>query len=61
MGLVAPCLIEPKLIVQESRRGNKGWDARLPQDLQEKFVKWKLELMCLDAMVVILMKENRAP
>ena len=43
-GLIAPCLIEPKLIVQEPWRRNIGWDARLSQDLEERFNKWKLEL-----------------
>ena len=44
LGIIAFCLIEPKLIVQDSWRRKIGWNARLLQDLKERFAKQKSEL-----------------
>ena len=40
LGFVAPCLIEPKLIVQELRQRNTEWDQTLPADLEDRANKW---------------------
>lgn len=62
LGIIAFCLIEPKLIVQDSWRRKIGWNARLLQDLKERFAKQNQsqitseKLRYLDTVRVILMK-----
>jgi len=48
IGIVAPCLIEPKLIIQELWRRKIEWDDPLPQDLKIRFNAWKRELDLLN-------------
>ena len=40
LGFVAPCLIEPKLIIQELWQRNIEWDQTLPADLEGRANKW---------------------
>ena len=40
LGFVAPCLIEPKLIIQELWERNIDWDQNLPADLEIRVTKW---------------------
>ena len=40
LGFVAPCLIEPKLIIQELWERNIDWDQNLPADLAIRVTKW---------------------
>lgn len=40
LGFVAPCLVEPKLIIQELWERNIDWDQPIPNDLKLRAVKW---------------------
>ena len=40
LGFAAPCLIEPKLIIQELWQRNIEWDQTLPADLAGRANKW---------------------
>ena len=40
LGFVAPCLIEPKLIIQELWQRNVEWDQTLSADLEGRANKW---------------------
>ena len=40
LGFLAPCLIEPKLIIQELWQRNIEWDQILPADLEYRTNKW---------------------
>ena len=40
LGLVVPCLIEPKLMIQELWQRNIHWDHTLPADLEDRANKW---------------------
>ena len=44
LGFIAPCILEPKLIIQECWKRNLDWDDPLPCDLLSRFEKWQKEL-----------------
>ena len=41
---IAPCFLEPKLIVQECWKQNLDWDDPLPCNLPSRFKEWQKEL-----------------
>ena len=41
IGIVAPAVLEPKLIIQELWRRKIDWDTDLPNDLLTRWCKWK--------------------
>ena len=41
IGIVAPAVLEPKLIIQELWRRKIDWDTELPSDLLTRWCKWK--------------------
>ena len=40
LGIVSPCLIEPKLIIQELWKRKVDWDEELPSDLKYRFQEY---------------------
>ena len=44
LGFIAPCILKPKLVVQECCEQNLDWDDPLPCDLLSRFEKWQKEL-----------------
>jgi hypothetical protein len=44
LGLVAPVILEGKIIVQELSRDGKGWDDPIPEDIQTRWLDWKSQL-----------------
>ena len=44
LGIVSPCLIEPKLIIQELWKRKVDWDEELPLDLKYRFQEWRSQL-----------------
>ena len=44
LGIVSPCLIEPKLIIQELWKRKVDWDEELPSDLKYRFQEWRSQL-----------------
>ena len=44
LGFIAPCILEPKPIVQECWKRNLDWDDLLPCDLLSRFENWQKEL-----------------
>ena len=45
LGIVSPCLMEPKLIIQEELWKRKvDWDEELPSDLKYRFQEWRSQL-----------------
>ena len=48
MGIVAPVLLEAKLIVQELWRQKISWDQDIPSDLEIRFKKWKSKINLLN-------------
>ena len=44
LGIVSPCLIEPKLIIQELWKRKVDWDEDLPSDLKYQFQEWRSQL-----------------
>ena len=47
LGIVSPCLIEPKLIIQELWKRKVDWDDELPSDLKYRFQGWRSQLRSL--------------
>ena len=43
-GIVSPCLIEPKLVIQELWKRKVDWDEDLPSDLKYQFQEWRSQL-----------------
>ena len=41
LGIIAPVVLEPKLIIQELWRRNIDWDTPIPLDLSKKWKAWK--------------------
>ena len=50
LGFVAPCLIKPKLIIQELQQINIDCDQTLPADLYNRANKWIKSVKCLSKM-----------
>ena len=44
LSFIAPCILEPRLIVQQFWKRNLDWDDPLPCDLLSSFEKWQKEL-----------------
>lgn len=47
IGFICPVTLIPKIIMQECWRRKLSWDAKLPNDLEKKFLKWKEKLSFL--------------
>ena len=41
LGILAPSILEPKLIVQELWRRKIDWDEKIPVDLEKRWLEWK--------------------
>ena len=52
MGMVSPFTVIAKRIFQMSWMTGKGWDEQVPEDLEEKWLKWKSEVPILDEIKV---------
>ena len=41
LGMIAPAILEPKLIIQELWKLNVDWDDELPPELKQRWQEWK--------------------
>ena len=44
LGLVAPFVLQGKKLLQELCRNNNGWDDPVPEDVRNRWLKWKNEV-----------------
>ena len=59
LGLVAPVLLVPKLIQQETCRLELDWDDALPQDKAEEFCKWRNSTTVLSGLKIMRCFQHR--
>jgi hypothetical protein len=52
LGMVSPFTVLAKQIFQLTWMAGKGWDERVPEDLEQKWLKWKNEVPILDEIKV---------
>ncbi|CAG7725842.1 unnamed protein product, partial [Allacma fusca] len=60
IGFSCPVSLYPKILLQEAWKIKIGWDKELPQDLVQKFVKWREDLPMLSKVQISrwFLKEN---
>ena len=52
LGLVAPFLLQGRLLNQDLRRANLGWDEVIPEKIQMQWTKWEKKLKQLEKIAV---------
>ena len=52
LGMIAPAILEPKLIIQELWRLNVDWDDEFPSELKQRWEEWKETLQDLPSMEI---------
>ena len=50
--MIAPAILEPKLIIQELWRRNVDWGDELPSELKYRWEEWKKTLQDLPSMEI---------
>ena len=51
-GILAPIILEPKLIIQSLWKQKIDWDGETPTDLKQRFLLWKKKLQSWDAIQI---------
>ena len=49
LGILAPIILEPKLIIQSLRKQQNNCDSEIPTDLKQRFLLWKEKLQSWNA------------
>ena len=52
LGISAPIILEPKLIIQSLWKQKIDWDSEIPTDLKQRFLLWKEKLQSWDAIPI---------
>ena len=52
LGILAPIILEPKLIIQSLWKQKIDWDSEIPTDLKQRFLSWKEKLQSWDAIQI---------
>ena len=52
IGVTAPALLKPKLLLQELWKRKTPWDSEVEEDLEQKFRKWAAELPALKEVAI---------
>ena len=52
LGILAPIILEPKLIIQSLSKPNLDLDSEIPTDLKQRFLLWKEKLQSWDAIQI---------
>ena len=52
LGILAPIILEPKLIIQSLWKQKIDWDSEIPTDLKQRFLLWKEKLQSWDAIQI---------
>ena len=47
IGIISPLMLEPKLIIQELWTTNLAWDEQLPDDMKQRWIAWKWNILSL--------------
>jgi len=60
IGFTAPVTLFPKILLQETWELKLGWDSQVPEDLAQKFFKWREQLPLLSGVKIprCLLAEN---
>ena len=52
LGILAPIILEPKLIIQSLWKQKIDWDSEISTDLKQRFLSWKEKLQSWDAIQI---------
>ena len=52
LGLLAPCVLSGRLLLQEASKCSLGWDDLLPDDLVERWKRWTEDLRNLPEIAI---------
>ena len=52
LAILAPIILEPKLIIQSLWKQKRDWDSEIPTDLKQRFLLWKEKLQSWDAIQI---------
>ena len=52
MGMFSPVTLQPKLLLRQLCIANVGWDEQVPEEIEQKFRRWCVELQCLHAVEI---------
>jgi hypothetical protein len=53
IGFCCPVTLHPKLLLQESWKAKLSWDAEVPEEISEKFMKWVEDLPTLACVKIL--------